>query len=168
MKLLETNRLYLRNFAPGDVSGISDWRTHPDCSRYQRWTAVTPDAIAAFVERYGNDSLFSRQEEQHFAVCRQKTDALVGELAYFFNETDNCITLGITISYRCHRKGYAFEILTECLKQIRESFATMDIVALIDKENESSIRLFEKLGFALECYAPSVESYVYVLPGGEK
>lgn len=40
----------------------------------------------------------------------------------------------------------------------------MDIVALIDRENEPSLSLFEKLGFFRECYAESISSYVCVKP----
>ena len=40
----------------------------------------------------------------------------------------------------------------------------MDIVALIDRENEPSLSLFEKLGFFRECYAESISSCVCVKP----
>ena len=41
----------------------------------------------------------------------------------------------------------------------------MDIVALIEKENKGSIALFKKLGFIEECYAESIQSYVFTIYG---
>ena len=77
-------------------------------------------------------------------------------------EKDNCITLGITVSPQFQRKGYAFEMLSAVIAAARERHPQMELVALIDKENEPSLSLFEKLGFYRECYAESIGSYVMV------
>ena len=104
------------------------------------------------------------KKEQHFAICLTENDALVGELAYFHVEGD-CITLGVSVSYKYHKKGFAYEILTEVVKRIQSKYPTTDIVGLIEKENVKSIGIFEKLGFVQECYAESMGSYVYVIYG---
>lgn len=164
MKFLETERLYLRNLMPEDVEEIYDYRNNEECRKYQRWDDFTQEAVTAFVEKYGADEFLSTKEEQHFAVCLAENDALVGELAYFYSAGD-CITLGISISYKYHKKGFAYEMLTEVIRQIQLRYPGMDIVGLIEKENVKSIGLFEKLGFVQECYAESMGSYVYVIYG---
>lgn len=42
---------------------------------------------------------------------------------------------------------------------------SLNIVALIEKENAGSIALFRKLHFVEECYAESIHSFVYVFYG---
>jgi len=164
MKFLETERLYLRNLMQEDVEEICDYRNNEECRKYQRWEDFTQEAVKVFVEKYQADEFLSTKEEQHYAVCLAENDALVGELAYFYTEGD-CITLGISISYKYHKKGLAYELLAAVIKQIQEKYPEMDIVGLIEKENEKSIGLFEKLGFVQECYAEAMESYVYVIYG---
>lgn len=165
MRILETERLYLRNLQMSDVDEIYDYRNNEECYKYQRWDDCSKDAIKSYIQKYKEDAFLSTKDEQHFAVCEMTEDALVGELAYFYIEADKCITLGITISYRHHKKGYAFEILAEVIRQIKEKYPALDIVGLIEKDNVKSRKLFEKLGFEQECYAESIASYVYVIYG---
>lgn len=163
-RILETDRLVLRNLEPSDVDGIHDYRNNPECRKYQRWDVFTKEELRQWIPQFRDDVFLSTKEEQHYTVCDKQTGGLVGELAYFYREND-CITLGISISYRQQKQGFAFEILTEVIRQIRARYPALDIVALIEPENVKSIRLFEKLGFVQECYAESIASCVYVLYG---
>ena len=162
MKFIETDKVYLRNLQPSDINDIYDYRNNENCYKYQRWDALTEDAITAYIQKFKKDVFLSTKSEQHFAICK-KDDLLIGELAYFFNEEDNCITLGITISYKHQKNGHAFEILSEVIQQIQNTYPTIDIVGLIDKNNFKSRNLFEKLGFEQECYAEPISSYIYTL-----
>jgi len=162
MRFFETKRLGLRNLEPSDQDVIHDYRNNEICNRYQRWEAFTKEDIASFIAKFKDDVFLSEKEEQHFAICEKRSSQLVGELAYFYTP-DDCITLGISISYHYHNQGFASEMLKEVIDRIRERYPKMDIVGLIEKENIKSIRLFEKLGFQQECYAESIASYVYVI-----
>lgn len=165
MKMLETDRLYLRNLSPSDLDNIYDYRNNEVCYKYQRWDDFTKEDIGVFIQRFCRDEFLSTKEEQHYAVCLESDKEMIGELAYFYNEEDNCITLGITISYRYHKRGFAYELLEKVIHQIKNKYPTMDIVGLIEKDNLNSRKLFEKLGFEQECYAESIASYVYTLYG---
>lgn len=159
--MVKTQRLYLRNLQESDVLPIYNWRNDPVCFRYQRWEDTSAEAVAAYVRRFENSRFLAQEEEQHYAVCAG--DQIVGELAYFYTESDRCVTLGITIASGHQRKGYAREILLAVVHAVRRAYPKLDIVALIDRENKGSIALFEKLGFKLECYAEKIDSYVYVI-----
>lgn len=162
-KLLETKRLYLRNFRAEDAAPIYAYRNDRRCYAYQRWEDTSTTAVRAFVAAFGADVFLSDKEEQHYAICAG--DELAGDLAYFYTEKDNCITLGITIAPEHQRKGYGFELLQAVIEAIQQRYPCLDIVALIDRENRASIALFEKLGFVRECYAEGIGSYVYVVKG---
>lgn len=167
MRLLKTERLYLRNLELSDVDSICDYRNNKECYKYQKWDAFSKEDIEAFIRNFQDDMFLSTKEEQHFAICSEVNDVLVGELAYFYSEGD-CITLGISISYRYHKNGFAFEMLSEVIREIKAKYSSMDIVGLIEKDNVKSINLFEKLGFERECYAESVSSYIYVIYGAKQ
>jgi len=162
MILMETERLLLRNLELSDINEIYDYRNNEVCNQYQRWDDFTKEDILSFITNFKEDVFLSVKDEQHFAICEKQSLELVGELAYFY-VPDDCITLGISISYKYHKNGFAYEMLKEVVRLIRIQHPTMDIVGLIEKDNIKSIGLFEKLGFQQECYAESIASYVYVM-----
>ena len=69
----------------------------------------------------------STKEEQHFAICEKVSSELVGDLACFYTQND-CITLGITISYYYHKNGFAYELLTEVIRLFREKYPTRTLL----------------------------------------
>ena len=159
--ILKTERLHLRNLCPADAQTIFAYRNDPRCYEFQRWEDTSMEAIRAFIAVFQKDVFLSRKPEQHYAICTHD-DQIVGDMSYFDTEEDNCITLGITVSPQFQRKGYAFEMLSAVIAAARERHPQMELVALIDKENEPSLSLFEKLEFYRECYAESIGSYVMV------
>lgn len=161
--ILTTQRLFLRNLRPEDAPVMFAYRNDKRCYEFQRWENTSLNAIQTLIEQHRQDAFLSRKPEQHYAVCTRE-GSLVGDMAYFHTEKDNCVTLGITIAPAYQRRGYACEILSAVIAAVQARHPAMDIVALIDRENEPSLSLFEKLGFFRECYAESISSYVCVKP----
>jgi len=161
---LQTNRLYLRNLRLEDIPAVHAYRNDPDCRKYQRWEDISLAAITEFVKKFAGSTFLSNQEEQHYAICLTGGQ-LVGELSYFYTEADRCVTLGITIAPEYQRRGFAREMLEAVVKAVQNRHSALDIVALIHPQNCASVALFESLGFYRECYARSVDSYVYVIDG---
>lgn len=160
---LRTERLWLRNLEKDDRAAVFAYRNDPECAKYQRWEDTSMEAVEALIEGAKEDVFLSEKEEQHYALCDR--EGLVGDLSYFYTAEDRCITLGITLSPEHQRKGYAFEMLQAVVRSVQKEYPELDIVALIDRENGASVALFEKLGFYRECYAESIQSYVYVIDG---
>lgn len=161
MVFYRTERTQLRNLMPGDADAMLAYRTDPDCARYQRWGEVDMQSVRELIAMHEDDVLLSEQPAQRYAIAALD-GALIGDISYFFTPGD-CITLGVTVAPQQQGRGYAREALAALIARIREKYAELDIVALIDPANERSIRLFERLGFTKECYAESIESLVYVL-----
>ena len=161
--MIQTQRLFLRNLRESDVPAIHAWRNDPTCLRWQRWEDTSLEAVEAYVKAFSGSRFLSREEEQHYAVC--DASGIAGDLSCFYTEEDSCVTLGITIAPEYQRRGYAREILTALIPKVQERYPALDIVALIDRENLPSIRLFESLGFRQECYAEKIASFVYVIYG---
>ncbi|MBE6975627.1 MAG: GNAT family N-acetyltransferase [Ruminococcaceae bacterium] len=161
--MLQTKRLFLRNLCPEDAEIMFAYRNDVRCSRYQRYEDTGMEYLRGFVNTYGRCGFLSLEEEQHYAVAAKENDEMIGDLSVFFSEEDHCFTLGITISPAHQRQGYACELLARLVDDLQEKYPEADVVALIERENVPSIALFQKLGFAEECYAESIQSWIYVM-----
>lgn len=151
--MIETERLILRPLAPADLETMFDYRNNEICARHQRGQAQTRDAIAALIERRKDDVL-SVDAPSMLAVALKESNEMVGEIVVMPNE--GTISLGYTFSYRHHRKGYAFEVLSALLGWLHERFPEWDFVCFTDVDNEPSKALLKKLG-----YLPSKTSEVF-------
>lgn len=161
--MLQTEHLFLRNLRPSDADTMFGYRNASECRQYQRYGDTGKEALEKFVQVYSQCIFLSQEPEQHYAILRSADCKMIGDLSIFFTQKDACFTLGITIAPLFQKQGYAYELLKEVTAQLRHSAPTMDIVALIEKENLPSLALFQKLGFVEECYAESIQSYVYVI-----
>ena len=163
--MLKTERLYLRNFSRSDAQTLFAYRNDPRCNAYQRYEDTSLAYLQSFVEAYEQSTFLSLAEEQHYAVVSLETEKMVGDVSIFFTEKDRCFTLGITIAPEYQGQGYGFEILDALCRRLQAGYPSMELVALIEKENAKSISLFKKLGFMEECYAESIASFVFTKPG---
>lgn len=161
MPYFTTSRLLLRPLQRSDAPILFAYRNDPETARYQNYEELTLSAIEGLIEQHQNDP-FPADKNCRYGVAL-KDDSLIGDIAYFYNLKDECITLGISIAPAFQRKGYAFEILQNAIKKIQETYPALDIVALVEKANVPSQKLFEKLAFHNEGYAKSVDSFVYVI-----
>lgn len=93
---------------------------------------------------------------------------MIGDISIFYTTKDECFTIGITISPFYQSNGYAYEILSKVIEKICEVYPSLDIVALIDKDNQKSIALFEKLNFIQESFVSTINSDIYVIYGKKK
>lgn len=163
--MLKTKRLYLRNLCAADVEILFGYRNDIGCNRYQRYEDTSMAYLQKFVQDYSCCTFLSKEEEQHYAIVCNANSEMIGDVSVFFSEKDNCFTLGITIAPQFQRQGYAYELLHEMIAQIQNQYPSVDLVALIEKENTKSISLFKKLNFVEECYADSIQSYVFAIYG---
>ena len=163
--MLRTTRLFLRNLCHTDVDTLFAYRNDSRCYLHQRYEDTSRAYLQEFVRNYSHSSFLSEEEEQHYAIVRNTNCEMIGDLSVFFSEKDNCFTLGITIAPSFQKQGYAYELLQEVVSRIQNHDPSADIVALIDKDNLKSISLFQKLHFIEECYADSIQSYVFTIFG---
>ena len=163
--MLRTTRLYLRNLCHADIDTLFDYRNDSRCNLYQRYKDTGMAYLQKFVQDYSHSTFLSKEEEQHYAIVCNATCEMIGDISVFFSEEDNCFTLGITIAPVFQKQGYAYELLKEVIAQMQKHYPSVDIVALIEKDNAKSISLFKKLNFIEECYADSIQSYVFTIYG---
>ena len=142
--ILTTERLILRNLCAKDLDELFDYRNDPRSNQYQRGQFRDRDALEKLIARRANDALDGIHSGQ-FAIALRASDQLIGEVTILID--GNAITLGYTLSYKHHRKGYATEILSALLARLRELNPRCTFIAQIEPENRASLALIHKLGF---------------------
>ena len=157
--IIETDRLVLRNFKEKDIDILYSYRNNKNCSKYQRWENTSKEFLINFIKEerlktISNDSL-------QLAIAHKKNDDLVGDI--FIARKEKCITIGYTVDFKHHRKGYAHEIINALISYLFDNFKGYELVALVHPDNEPSKNLLEKLNFESEGYAEKLDSIVYCL-----
>ncbi len=165
--MLETKRLLIRNLQAVDAEIMFAYRNDERCSRHQRYDDTSLPYLQNFVEQYGKSRFLSKEPEQHYGIAEKDSGKTIGDMSIFFSEKDNCFTLGITLAPEKQGQGYGYEILQAVITRLQEAHPKAEVVALIEKGNEKSLALFEKLGFINEGYAEPIASFVFVKVSAE-
>lgn len=158
MIFLETERLILRQVVPEDASVMYDYRNHPACARYQRGQTKDQAGIQKLVCRHQKDVL-NDYDNCLIAVSLKSSGEMVGEIIVMPN--DGCFTLGYTFSYKYHRKGYAFEVLSALTELLHGTYPEQEFICFVDPENIASIALLKKLGYTDYGYVEKITSNVF-------
>lgn len=158
MIFLETHRLVLRNVKPEDAEIMFDYRNNEICAKYQRGQTKDRDGIQQLVEKRRWDTL-GIENNAMVAVALKETDEMVGEIVVMPNE--GAISLGYTFSYRHHRRGYAFESLSALTQMLHARYPDWEFISFVEPENEASIALLKKLGYADLGYIPQLTSQAF-------
>lgn len=158
MIFIQTEGLIIRNLCEKDVGIIYDYRNNEICARYQRGQVKDYDGILDMIKSHKDDEI-SPEYPSVFAIALKDSDELVGEIAVM--PADGTISLGYTISYRHHRKGFAFEALNALINCLHEKFPDCDFISFTESENVPSMALLKKLGYKYLGYLPSKKSQVF-------
>lgn len=158
MVFLETERLIIRNVKPKDVNIMHDYRNNEACSRYQRGQTKDYDGIVDLIDRRKND-VINDSAPFFTAIALKNTDDMVGEIVVI--PKGEYIFMGYTVSYKHHRKGYAYEALSAIIDKLHSLYPGKAFICLTERENAPSIALLKKLGYKYMGYSPSITSEVF-------
>lgn len=158
MIFLETQRLRLRNIDEKDLDIMYDYRNHECCSRYQRGQTKNREELKKLIveRKHGKISL---EEGFILTIALKQTDEMAGEVVVLPKE--NVIFMGYTVSYKHHRKGFAFEILSALIELLHEKYPHHGFICLVDPENTPSMELLKKLGYEDMGYEEKNDSQIY-------
>ncbi len=144
MIFLKTPRLCLRNTIQDDADVMRDYRNNELCSRYQRGQVRDRRGIESLVRLHRMDEI-GTERPFLLAIGLKDSYEMVGEIVVL--PTDQTFSFAITISYKYHRMGFAFEALSALLDLLHESYPDWEFVSFIDPKDEPSIGLLKKLGY---------------------
>lgn len=158
MIFLETERLRLRNIEEKDLDIMYEYRNNQRCSRYQRGQTKDKEGLINLIAER-KDGKISLEKACILTIALRKSDEMVGEVVVIPQK--NVISMGYTISYKHHRKGFAFEMLTALIELLHEKYPCQEFICLVEPENIASIELLKKLGYSDIGYDEKNNSKIY-------
>ena len=162
MTPLETDRLILRHFNPDDAPFILALLNEPSFLRYIGDKKVrTLDDARQYISN-GPIATYAQHGFGLYQVELKEAHTPIGMCGLLKREELPHPDIGFAFLPDFWNKGFAYEAATAVLTEARERLQLDRILAIVNPDNEASIRLLEKLGFNFEQMKGDVK--LYALP----
>ena len=135
----ETQRCRIRPFEEGDIEAFMSYRNNLDWMQYQGFKGKKYLEYKAALLMQPN---FSNGVQ--LAVVLRQTGELLGDL--YLKLEKNTAWIGYTIAPQFARQGFAFEVVTRLLLELKQAGLTL-VNAGVEEQNFASIALLKKLEF---------------------
>src|SRR6266852_5880822 len=147
---VETTRLTLRPFTPGDLDDLYAYQSRPDVARYLYWDARDrAQVFEALVRQCEETSLSAEGDWLTFAVLWRETGKVVGEVGLkLVSWPDRQGEIGFVFNPEHHGRGLATEAAEAMLTLGFDAIGWHRIIGSCDARNHPSARLMERIGIA--------------------
>jgi len=150
MTVLETKRLALRQLSLDDAPFILALLNEPSYLRFIGDKGVrTLDDARNYILTGPMDS-YDRHGFGLYLTTKKDDATPIGVCGLLKRESLDAPDIGYAFLPPHWSKGYAFEAAAEVLAYARSALGLRRIVAVVSPDNESSVRLLEKLGLRFE------------------
>lgn len=150
MEILETDRLLLRPMTVEDAEFMLELLNDPSFIRNIGDRKVrTREGASAYITD-GPVASYARNGFGLYLIELKETGESMGICGLIRRNTLNDVDVGYAFLPRFRAKGYALEAALAMKKYAREVVGLKRLVAVVDPENQASIRLLEKLGMRYE------------------
>jgi ribosomal-protein-alanine N-acetyltransferase len=145
MQILETERLLLREFVPGDVHALAAVISDPETMRFYPRLPGVESWIERNRRRYRDDG------HGLWAMVLRSSGELVGDCGLTRQTVDGVdeIEIGYHVRRDLWGLGLASEAAAACLDYGFERLGAEQLISLIRPENLPSRRVAEKVGLSL-------------------
>ncbi|MFV0420489.1 MAG: GNAT family N-acetyltransferase [Dysgonomonas sp.] len=144
MEVLESKRIYMRNFIASDVDAIFLYRSLEEVAQYQYWYPYTIEQILEFVNQNKDSDLNILNKWNGFAIINKENNTLIGDCA--LKIIGDSAEIGCNISPVYQNRGFAKEslqlLITTCFKMNGIGM----VYGITDSKNTPSIQLMTALG----------------------
>lgn len=159
--IIQTNRLFLREFSPEiDTEPFYNLNSDWEVMKYTGDVAFNSQEEAkTFLENYSD---YDRNGYGRWTVCLKENNEVVGWCG--LKKHDNgMVDLGYRFFKKNWGKGYATEASKACLEYGFNELQIEEIVGRTARENKGSIRVLEKVGmtFWKEDTCEGIEDSIY-------
>ncbi|HUY77841.1 MAG TPA: GNAT family protein [Ktedonobacterales bacterium] len=147
---LQTARLTVRRFDPGDLPTLLAYRNDPDVARYQSWETVSEREARTLIEEQQTEEPGRPLSWFQFAFALNTTNELIGDALLHVGSDSRLGEVGYTLASAYQKQGYAQEGMRAILAYAFETLGLHRIMAVLDCRNTPSARLLERLGMRRE------------------
>jgi diamine N-acetyltransferase len=145
--VINGSHIFLRKLQSTDVDVIYEWENDTENWKVSGTTkSFTKEEIETFVNSQQNLAL---NGQIRYVICLQDSKKPIGTIDLFeFDALQKTAGIGILIGDKSYRnKGYASEALNLIINYCRNELSLVNLFCNIQKDNTTSIRLFEKCKF---------------------
>jgi RimJ/RimL family protein N-acetyltransferase len=150
MKILETDRLVVRQLTLDDAAFILELVNDPDWLRFIGDRGVRTLDDARNYLRNGPLAMYERVGFGLYLVERKSDGVSLGMCGLIKREGLDDVDIGFAYLPQFRAQGHAFEAASATLAYGRQTFDLKRIVAITSLDNDRSIQLLGKLGFTFE------------------
>ncbi len=162
--ILETNRCLVREMIPEDCEAFEKIYQEPAIQRYMEDFHGDKEGEAAYIREYRHHYRF--YEYGVWSIVLKETGEVIGRAGFLqaptttegsaaqaptisggVDQMDDLPYLGYMIGTSWQGRGIAYEVCKAILDYGREELGFEQVALLVDKDNEASIGLADKLGF---------------------
>jgi RimJ/RimL family protein N-acetyltransferase len=149
---IETSRLTLRPFSPGDFDDLYAYQSRPDVTRYLYWDARDNVQVReALVRQCDETTLGDEGDWLTFAVVWRQAGKVVGEVGLKLISRENRQgEIGFVFNPDYHGRGLATEAAESMLTLGFGAIGWHRIIGSCDARNHASVRLMERIGMHQE------------------
>jgi RimJ/RimL family protein N-acetyltransferase len=150
LKVLETERLILRQFSAADAGFILELLNEPSFIQNigDRGVRTLSDA-----ERYietGPIASYARNGFGLYLVLLKESNESIGMCGLIKRDALEDVDAGYAFLPRYWSKGYAIESVLAVMEYAKNTINLERVVAIVDPNNQGSIRVLEKAGLRFE------------------
>lgn len=150
MRLIETDRLFLRRLTPEDAPFILKLVNDPDWLRYIGDKQIHSPKAARLYILNGPMAMYETHGFGLYLVSRRDKSTPIGICGLIKRDTLDDVDVGFAFLRRYRRKGFATEAVAATIEYARNVIGLDRIVAIVTPENSASVRLLERQGFVYE------------------
>lgn len=155
MKILETERLILREMNARDAAFILDLLNQPSFIKYIGDRGVRDlEGASEFIENRYRES-YRVNGYGLYTVELKETGSPIGMCGFVKRDTLPGPDIGFAFLPQYEKKGYAYESAAAVMDYGRNTLRFDRVLAITTTDNEASGRLLEKLGFAFDKFTES-------------
>jgi [ribosomal protein S5]-alanine N-acetyltransferase len=150
LKVLETERLILRKLIPTDAEFIFELLNEPSFIQNigDRGVRTLSDA-GRYIET-GPVTSYARNGFGLYLVQLKESKESIGMCGLIKREALEDVDVGYAFLPRYWSKGYALESVQAVMEYAKNIIRLNRVVAIVDPNNQGSIRVLEKSGFQFE------------------
>ena len=150
LKVIETERLMLRQFVPADAPFILELLNEPSFIQNigDRHVRTLSDA-EGYLET-GPITSYAKNGFGLYLVQRKESNESIGMCGLIKREALDNVDVGYAFLPRYWSKGYALESVLAVMEYAKNIVQLDRVVAIVDPNNQGSIRVLEKSGFRFE------------------
>ena len=148
---IETPRLLLREFSPGDLDQVNEYASDPEVLKYVLWGPHSREETLAFIGRTADARKVDPRADFDLAVVLKDGERLIGGCGISVSSFESRRAgIGYVLNRRFWGQGFATEAAEAVLGFGFDSLKMHRIFATCDAENRRSARVLEKIGMRYE------------------